>query len=290
MREPRRPLVLDLDGAVAPLPGERRIALRDRETALRFACRWRDLDGLQTALEAVPPAACGPVFTGSGDFHHVTLALLRRLRDPIDVVVLDNHPDNMRLPFGVHCASWVGPAARLPCVRRIDVLGIASSDATAWHAWEHRLRALRRDGVRYWCIGIDTRWARALGLGDRVRSFPSAERMVDAFAADQAGRTSAVYLSIDKDVLAPDVVRTNWDQGVLGETDLALALECLRGRVVGSDVTGEVSRARYRSLLKRLLVALDAQPRLGAGEVLGWQAGQHALNARLMPRLQDLYA
>ena len=102
-----RALVLDFDGSVAPLEGAETIALRDREEELRFACRLR-------ALRALPKTGEAPlVFLGSGDFHHVTYALLARLRRPVEVVVFDNHPDNMRYPFGIHCGSWVAHAARL---------------------------------------------------------------------------------------------------------------------------------------------------------------------------------
>jgi hypothetical protein len=37
---------------------------------------------------------------GSGDFHHVSLALLRRLQQPFNLLVIDKHPDWMRaIPF-----------------------------------------------------------------------------------------------------------------------------------------------------------------------------------------------
>jgi len=53
-------------------------------------------------------------FYGSGDFHHVSLALLRRLREPFNLLVLDNHPDWMRgVPF-LHCGTWLRHASLLP--------------------------------------------------------------------------------------------------------------------------------------------------------------------------------
>ena len=62
-------------------------------------------------------------FYGSGDFHHVSLALLRRLREPFNLLVLDNHPDWMRgVPF-LHCGTWLRHASRLPLVRRVFHVG-----------------------------------------------------------------------------------------------------------------------------------------------------------------------
>jgi len=127
----RRPIVLDFDGSVAPLDGTETIALRDHEENLRFACRLR-------ALRDLPQTGDAPlVFLGSGDFHHVTYALLARLRRSVEVVVVDNHPDNMRYPFGIHCGSWVSHVAKLPFVARVHVLGITSSDVEGAHVIEN---------------------------------------------------------------------------------------------------------------------------------------------------------
>lgn len=285
-----RPIVLDLDGAVGPLPGERRLALAGRHDALRFACGTRVLAEFATWLREALGASRGPAFLGSGDFHHLTLALLVRHAAAVDLVVLDNHPDNMRFPVGVHCGSWVRHAARLAQVRRVDVVGIASADASGRHGWEHYREPLRSGRLTYWCIGADTRWAARAGLAQQVRSFESTADMLEAFALAQSRRSTPVHVSIDKDVLSAEVARTNWDQGVLDERDLLVALGTLHGRVAGADVTGGVSRARYRGLLKRMLVALDRQPEVDERQLGVWQAEHHALDLRLLAVLRKLYA
>lgn len=111
---------------------------------------------------------CGCAFMGSGDFHHVTLIPLHRLcrRLPpasLDVVVFDNHPDNMRYPFGIHCGSWVSHAALLPSVRRVHVIGITSGDIGLAHAWENRLTPFLRRKLTYWSVGTDAAWLRLIG-------------------------------------------------------------------------------------------------------------------------------
>src|SRR5262249_5660636 len=56
---------------------------------------------------------------GSGDFHHVSLALLRRIQQPFNLLVVDNHPDWMRgLPF-MHCGTLLYHAARLPQAQHV---------------------------------------------------------------------------------------------------------------------------------------------------------------------------
>ena len=106
--------------------------------------------------------------------------------------------------------------------------------------------------------------------------------MVDAFVELQRTQAAPSYLSIDKDVFAPVVAHTNWDQGRL-LTDHALELiGSLRHGLVGSDINGEVSHYRYRTWWKRRLSALDAQPDIDPAQLNDWQAQQHALNLQLL--------
>src|ERR1043165_4147411 len=124
--------VIDLDGSI---PAQDRLLrtfrpdvydLRRWGPKIRLACRWerfyrfeRQLDRFLGSADSEPMVS----FVGSGDFHHVTLAFLRRLRQPCNLLVLDKHPDWMRgMPF-LHCGTWLHHAARLPNVRRVFHLG-----------------------------------------------------------------------------------------------------------------------------------------------------------------------
>jgi hypothetical protein len=282
----RAPVVLDLDGSLGSLPARLVLPLREWEESLRFAATWRAMRRFGAALDAILPERHGPVFMGSGDFHHLSLPLIeRRGREGrFQVVVLDNHPDNMRFAWGVHCGSWVRRVAALDQVSHVHVLGITSGDIGARHAWENYLAPLRRGKLTYWSLNVDVSWARRLGLAARFRSFATADELVDAFGREYAQEPT--YLSIDKDVFAPDVARTNWDQGVFGEDHALAVIRALEGNLVGSDITGEISAYRYRNPVKRWLSALDDQPLVGGAELAGWQSGQHALNLRLLEALR----
>ena len=283
----KQPLVLDFDGSVGGPPGAAVLPLADWQQRIRFGCTLRSMAALRHALASVLPSDPGPVFTGSGDFHHVSLLLIERLADrgPLDVVVLDNHPDNMRYPWGIHCGSWVSHVAALPFVRHVQVMGIGSPDVSLRHAFENRLLPLFRGRLSYWCIGSDIGWARRVGLGSAIRNFDSARAMLNAFAEQQAGSRRPVYLSMDKDVLSTRVARTNWDQGELVESDVVEVVSQLARRLAGCDITGDVSAAHYTARWKRWLSAVDAQPAVGGVELLRWQADQQALNARLLQTL-----
>ncbi|KQM80426.1 hypothetical protein [Xylophilus sp. Leaf220] len=292
------PVVLDLDHSVGPLPGECRLPLHDLQEAVRFGCGLPRFRRFARLLDARMPAfgAHGTVFMGSGDFHHLSGPLVARCiaaraftaQRPLRIVVLDNHPDNMRFPFGIHCGSWVRHAALLPQVSQVHVVGITSGDIGRGHAWENYLQPLRTGKLCYWSTGVDTRWSRWLGLGAAFRSFPDGDALVQALCATLAADPQPTYLSIDKDAFAPDVVRTNWDQGVLRADHAEAVIGALRGQMAGSDVTGEVSSYRYATAWKRWLSAGDGQQTEIAPDTLRqWQAGQDAFNQRLLEKLRS---
>src|SRR5437899_2505377 len=144
--------VLDLDGSL-PLQQEfvarcrpTVLAVREWGPSIRLACSFgrfrrfeRDLAGLLQRTNEAQPAV---TFYGSGDFHHVSLALVRRLSTPINLLVLDNHPDWMRgVPF-LHCGTWLNHAARLPGVGRVFHVG-GDVDFDNYYQWMAPWRLLR---------------------------------------------------------------------------------------------------------------------------------------------------
>lgn len=276
-------LILDLDQSVLSLPDSERLALGEWQEAIRFGCT---LKALQRLAGEIGPAAAGrsTVFLGSGDFHHLSHLLVQHhapKAEQLQVVVFDNHPDNMRYPFGIHCGSWAWHVSRLPFVACVHVLGITSPDVGLAHAWENRLGPLRQGRVRYWCVGPNLDWMKYLGITGS-RSFASIAEMLEAFAAHIDATPGPIYLSIDKDVLASTEARTNWDQGVMRVDELGAAIHLLKGRIVASDITGDVSIYRYRSRLKRLLSGLDAQPEIAPDELRQWQTQHQAINRQLL--------
>ncbi|WP_116519811.1 arginase family protein [Achromobacter insuavis] len=289
-----RPVVLDTDGSVGALPAEIRLILNDdwRE-AVRYGCRIDVLNACMRNLESRMPAAAshGTVFLGSGDFHHLSLPLVQRCarrhkHTGLRVVVLDNHPDNMRFPWGIHCGSWIHHVARIPEVVQVHVIGITSGDLGLAHAWEHKLGSLLTRKISYWSTGVDTRWARWLGLRAHFHSFRDRQSLILAASTALGAEHWPTYCSIDKDVLSQDEVQTNWDQGVLHRADVAAIIDALQGCLVGSDVTGDISMWRYRTAWKRWLSTADGQDSTHLlANLRPWQARQNALNWQLLQML-----
>jgi len=272
--------ILDFDGSVLPLPGAKIVSLRDRQEEIRLGCRMRTLRSLGAAIPAEPSIT----FMGSGDFHHVTFLCIERLAalgNALQVVVFDNHPDNMRYPFGIHCGSWVAHVSRLPFIARIHVVGIASRDVEGIHVAENHLRPLRSGKVIYWCIGRNLRGLQRFGVR-ASRSFASPPELLAEFQESIAGTREPLYVSVDKDVLAPDVAQTNWDQGVMRLEDVTSTVAAFGERIVAGDVVGDVSLYRYRSRFKRMLSRLDRQPDVDAARIGEWQQAHAKINRELL--------
>jgi arginase family enzyme len=284
-----RALILDFDDSVRPLPGADVVALNSYQEAIRFGCRLPVLRSLRRALLPALDAQPRVVFMGSGDYHHISYLLIERLRSldtKIQVVVFDNHPDNMRYPFGIHCGSWVWHVSRLPFVARVHVVGITSSDVQGAHILENHLAPLYSGKVVYWCVQPDLRAMRFLGIR-HSRSFISVAELLVQLQSELAPTSEPVYLSIDKDVLSHDVIQTNWDQGVMRLEELEGAVRLMKERIIGSDVTGDVSSYRYRSRFKRILSGLDHQPQISDDALAEWQARHQEVNLSLLSLLSS---
>ena len=182
----------------------------------------------------------GVTLFGSGDFHHVTLALLKRLPGPFNLLVLDKHPDWMTgIPF-LHCGTWLRHALRLPNLNRVFHCGgeLDFDNAYRWLAPWRQIKAGRivvfpaqRKFVRGRWAGITVHpllragVCLATALNEALRPF-----------RDELDRLP-LYISIDKDVLSADDAAVNWDSGLLR----------LRGRRTGSrSVPGRGQRPHGR--------------------------------------------
>jgi hypothetical protein len=263
--------ILDLDGSLAS-----QTRLRDRQPALhdarawgprlRMACRWSQFDDFRLFLAETFASVIDrrPTLTlyGSGDFHHVSLALLHRTPGPYNLLILDKHPDWVRyLPF-LHCGTWVNHALKLNQVRRVFHVGgdLDFDNAFRWLApWEElRSRrvvvfpAVRRFQKGRW-RGIENEPLRpqadARVTPDRLAW------LLEPFHAELAA--VPLYISVDKDVLRQSDAIVNWDSGHLdvGELDTILGAfsDAAQGRLAGMDLVGDWSPVNVEGWLRRFL-------------------------------------
>lgn len=266
--------ILDLDGGL--LLQKRLLAqyepdvvsLRGWGPRVRLGCRFGGFRRFEEALAAALPRTSEPVLTlfGSGDFHHVSLALLCRLPGPFNLLVLDKHPDWMRgIPF-LHCGTWLYHAARLPQVRHVFHVGGELDFDNAYRClapWP----LLASGKVRVFPAVRTFRHGRWAGIANRsIRPAPDTETAASYIAELLAPHVEELarwplYVSVDKDVLVAADAAVNWDSGCLrlGEARLILGafLSAARGRLAGMDLLGDWSPIRLRGTGRHLLNWLD---------------------------------
>lgn len=295
--------VLDLDASLVDQPALRdavesgrakRIGLRDLAPRLRIVASrgaLRELQARLAAEEAAGEGAATADFYGSGDFHHITAVLLARFREPLTVIHIDNHPDWVRWPRTFNCGGWVSRAIDLPHVRKLITLGPCSDDLLWPELKRADLKALSRGQLELYPWKRAT--SRVFGKYGTGASFETREgRLVwrtlahepwESFVEWLIGRipTEAVYLTLDKDALAPSDAATNWDQGEMRlDHVLTLIGQLSRARrLVGADVCGDYSPPRFKGVGRSLLSWFDR----GSGAPLPPErlAVNDAANARL---------
>lgn len=213
-------------------------------------------------------------FLGSGDFHHMTLALLEALpadQRPSTLVVIDNHPDWFLESPPYHCGNWVGTALQtLKWLKQVILIGVDSRDLRGTRFWRAPWADLCRGRLRVYpyriskvtipfrrCTpgspaasarktwrGVEWTFPTLLG-GGVVRTFQDLAREL---------HNEPVYLSIDKDCLRSDELNTDWDQGALRSDELLAGVRCLSAavRFCGVDICGERAPHLLRDWSKRV--------------------------------------
>lgn len=287
----RNTVVLNFDNSTMPFDASLVIDLVGWQERIRFGCSWKNFKALSQELSNKLPVfhELGCVLMGSGDYHHITQLLLSRISAPIHLIVCDNHPDNMRYPFGIHCGSWVYWASRLPQIQRIDVIGICSSDISLKHAWENHWSPLMNGKLHYWSIQQDASWMKWLGAKHNFHYCESADSLMHSFINELNSIDIPCYLSIDKDVLSETEVKTNWDQGQFLFKHLKQLIQTSHLKLIGADITGDVSAYQYQSRFKQFLSESDGQNELASEQIYLWQLDQKKMNHDLVNLLQKSF-
>jgi Arginase family len=296
--------ILDLDGSVqsqGDLTARHELIVfpaRSWGPYVRLACSWTTFRRFQTALSDFCNGFFGrPQLTlyGSGDFHHVSLALLGMQRQPINLLVLDNHPDWMRgVPF-LHCGTWVYHAALLPWVERIFHVG-GDVDFDNYYQWMAPWRLLRSGkivvipalrqfkGGSWKAIAHAALWEQP----DKELDLYRLRQLLKPFSAELAARP--LYVSLDKDVMTREEAIVNWDSGHLRLREVQKILEVFlseaNGRLAGMDITGDWSPVEVRGLFRHFIHWTE-HPALCINREEAVQQNQ-ALNLSLIQTVDEL--
>ncbi len=165
----------------------------------------------------------GITFVGNGNYHYVSCTLLQEVDRPFTLILLDNHTDMMtNVPqHFLSCGSWVVDALlHLPLLRHVILIGTRSDLAAQ----------------------IDPHFSSYITV---FTSQQLRETNINTFISSilSSIHTDTVYISIDKDVLSPEEVETNWDQGVMTLAQLQAIVKALihcSAKIYGVDICGEL--------------------------------------------------
>ncbi|MDD2642763.1 MAG: arginase family protein [Bacteroidales bacterium] len=141
-------------------------------------------------------------FLDSGNHHYITKFWTDRIHEDFILVVADHHPD-MQPPL--------------------------FNDILSCGGWVRTVLDTNPFLKEVWFIGVAPEY-----------ELPREEYRICRYP-EKPSPVLPVYISIDKDVLSPEVITTNWDQGTMTYNQLQTVLKEImnRHRVLGVDICGE---------------------------------------------------
>lgn len=171
-------------------------------------------------------SACGIHFIDGGNYHYMSKIWTDMVQEPFSLVVFDHHPDMQAPRFGgiLSCGGWVLEVLKNnPFVQSVTLIGVA----------DHLVDEIRTEISQ-------TDEAHVL---DKV-TFIKESELRETDTPPSFSHPSTLYLSIDKDALAPAYAATNWDQGSLSTEMLKSIIAGLAAshRILGIDICGERAR------------------------------------------------
>lgn len=158
-------------------------------------------------------------FIDSGNFHHLSKIWTDFIDEPFHLLVFDHHSDMQEPEFGemLSCGGWV---------KKVLEENARLQSAT--------LVGVKEDHVR-----------ESRSISSKVRFFSESEAAAESFdensLLNSIPEDAPVYISIDKDVLPEESIKTNWDGGSLPlpKLERILRFVCAKRRILGVDICGE---------------------------------------------------
>ena len=192
-----------------------------------------DDDAVATLREQIANAgiksAEGIHFIDNGNYHYMSKIWTDMVQEPFSLVVFDHHPDMQPPRFGdiLSCGGWLMEVLKSnPFVQNVILIGVA----------DHLVDEIPQEISQ-------TEDAQVLDKVAFVKESDIAGKEIPA-SAGMTIKGAKLYLSIDKDALAPAFAATNWDQGSLSTEALKSIIAGLAAnhKIIGVDICGERAR------------------------------------------------
>jgi len=195
-------------------------------------------------------------FFDNGNYHYMSKLWTDRIQHPFTLIVFDHHPDMQPPRFGgiLSCGGWVLEVLENnKFIQNVIIIGVAD------HLADEIREELTQTGsaqVLNKITFIKESELSSIGLDSSPKSLTLLKQQVAKYRIsaspqnDDGNRihltshtthSTPIYLSIDKDALAPAFAATNWDQG-------SLTLDALKNyitsftanrKILGIDICGE---------------------------------------------------
>ena len=191
--------------------------------------------------------ASGIHFFDNGNYHYMSKIWTDMVQEPFSLVVFDHHPDMQAPRFGniLSCGGWIKKVLEEnKFIDNVVIIGVANHLVDEIRA---ELSQAGDAGVLDKVKFIKESELREIAAPTSFSRTPTSfSRMRESLRSPtESGMTEGrIYISIDKDALAPAYAVTNWDQGSL---DVAALKEIITGlatshKIIGVDIGGERAR------------------------------------------------
>jgi hypothetical protein len=262
-----RAFVLDLDGSIAAQPELLSVLrphvldVRSWGPGLRLSCSRRRFTKFEHDLELPTPGDGMLTFLGSADFHHVTLAILRRIATPFNLAIIDAECDWRGGLPGLGHHNWLRDVLTHTQARRIYHLG-----AARWRTPDTERQRLVNDGTIICLPLFDAGAAARLGEPLRTNGYQRCRpRRMQALLEvhREELRSRPLYISLDKTALVARHAEVNGESGCLWRCELFDLLRCLidmSGELLAIDVAGDWSPRVVSGFYRRGLAAFSSEP------------------------------
>lgn len=189
-------------------------------------CDMEAANRLKGLIEEFGPE--GIHFIDSGNYHYISKFWTDKIEQDYILVLLDHHTDMQKPIFGglLSCGSW----AKEVLDQNSNARGVVLIGPDE--------KQLLEDQV--------TEDPRVLYLGEGKGNIPSEKwKSVENFIGKLP-----VYISVDKDILDPGTVITDWDQGTMNLQEIEQLLSgIIEGfDVIGVDICGDCSESGVKGM------------------------------------------
>lgn len=181
---------------------------------------------LRTIIDTWNVPISGIHFIDNGNYHYMSYIFASYIEEPFDLVYFDNHPDLKPTMFGdiLSCGCWVKKLLdQNTNIRKVILVGANK---------ELFEQIPENDSKKVTYIS-------AKGMDEEDEDIPLTKLIKRELRSD-----IPLYISVDKDVLSPFELKTNWDQGTMEAKKLIQIIKNLNDsqKVLGIDICGEISK------------------------------------------------